>query len=185
MWRNSSRGWGMVSIMLHWVSALAIIGLFALGWWMTNLGYSDAWYNRAPWWHKSLGLLLLGLSLVRVFWRLLQPVPSLDGPRWEKRAAQCGHVLMYLALFVVLFSGYLISTAKGQGVSVFDWFTVPALVSELPSQATLAGEIHWYAAWALMVLAAGHALASLKHRLIDRDDTMRRMVDPRLSRRAS
>lgn len=185
MWRNSSRGWGLVSIMIHWVSALAIIGLFALGWWMTGLGYYDAWYNLAPWWHKSLGMLLLGLSLVRVFWRLFQPVPSMDGSRWEKLAAHSGHVLIYLVLFVVLFSGYLISTAKGQGISVFDWFTVPALVAGLPNQATLAGEIHWYAAWALMVLAAGHVLASLKHVLVDRDETMRRMVDPRLSRRLS
>ena len=72
MWRNSPRGWGLTSITLHWLSAIAVIGLFALGWWMTGLDYYDAWYHRAPWWHKSVGMVLLGLTLARVVWRLVQ-----------------------------------------------------------------------------------------------------------------
>ncbi|TDX30467.1 cytochrome b561 [Modicisalibacter xianhensis] len=185
MWRNSPRGWGLTSITLHWLSAIAVIGLFALGWWMTGLDYYDAWYHRAPWWHKSVGMVLLGLTLGRVVWRLVQPTPDLDGSRTERMAAYLGHLLIYLVLFVVLVSGYMISTAEGRGIEVFDWFTVPALVSGLPDQATVAGEVHWYAAWALIVLAIGHVLASFKHMLIDRNEVMRRMIDPRLSRRST
>lgn len=185
MWRNSPRGWGLTSIMLHWLSAIAVIGLFALGWWMTGLDYYDAWYHRAPWWHKSVGMVLLGLTLARVVWRLVQPTPDLDGSRTERMAAYLGHLLIYLVLFVVLISGYMISTAEGRGIEVFDWFTVPALVSGLPDQATVAGEVHWYAAWALIVLAVGHVLASFKHMLVDRNEVMRRMIDPRLSRRST
>ena len=66
MWNNTRRGWGLVSILLHWVGALAIIGLFALGWWMTGLDYYDRWYNLGPWWHRSVGMLLLLATLIRL-----------------------------------------------------------------------------------------------------------------------
>nr|WP_298414773.1 cytochrome b [uncultured Halomonas sp.] len=185
MWRNSIRGWGLVSILIHWLSAIAVIGLFALGWWMTDLTYYDPWYNLGPWWHRSVGMLLLGVTALRVLWRLFQPTPREQGAQMEKIAAKIGHLLIYALLFVVLISGYLISTANGSGISVFGWFTVPATVSGLPNQASIAGEVHWYSAWALMILSVGHALAAFKHLLIDRNDVMRRMIDPRTSQRIS
>lgn len=82
-------------------------------------------------------------------------------------------------MLVVMTSGYLISTAEGRGVSVFGWFEVPAVISDLPNQATLAGNIHWYSALLLILLAAGHALAALKHHFIDRHDTLTRMLKPK------
>lgn len=183
MWRNTRSGWGIVSILLHWLSAVTIVGLFALGWWMTGLGYFDAWYNLAPWWHRSIGLLLLFATLARLVWRFANPTPAGQGSRLEQLAAHLGHVLLYVLLLVVMVSGYLISTARGRGISVFDWFEVPALISGLPNQESIAGEIHWYAAVALMVLAGGHALAALKHHVIDRHDTLTRMLSPSPSRR--
>lgn len=183
MWRNTRTGWGLVSIALHWLSALVIVGLFVLGWWMTGLGYFDAWYNLAPWWHRSIGMLLLFATLLRLVWRFLQPTPAAQGSRLERLAAHLGHVALYALLLVVLISGYLISTARGRGISVFDWFEVPALVSGLPNQASIAGEIHWYGALALMLLAAGHALAAFKHHFRDRHDTLLRMIQPMRSRR--
>lgn len=179
MWRNTYMSWGVVSILLHWLSAIVIIGLFILGWWMTGLGYYDAWYNLAPWWHRSIGLLLLFATLLRIGWRLLQPTPRAQGKRLEKLAAHAGHVALYGLMLVVMTSGYLISTAEGRGVSVFGWFEVPAVISDLPNQATLAGNIHWYSALLLILLAAGHALAALKHHFIDRHDTLTRMLKPK------
>lgn len=183
MWRNTRRGWGIVSIVLHWVSALAIIGLFVLGWWMTELGYYDRWYNLAPWWHRSIGMLLLAATLLRLVWRAAGTTPTLPGERLERLAAELGHQGLYALLMVVLVSGYLISTADGRGISVFDWFEVPALVSDLPRQATLAGTVHWYAALVLICLAAVHMLAALKHHFIDRQDVLARMLSPRVSRK--
>ncbi len=183
MWRNTESGWGLVSILLHWVLAIAIVGLFALGWWMTGLGYYDSWYNLAPWWHRSIGMLVLFATLLRLVWRLVNPAPRALGHRLEWLAAHLGHIGLYVLMLVVLVSGYLISTADGHGIGVFDLFEVPALVSDLPNQATLAGEIHWYSALALVLLAAGHALAALKHHLVDRNDVLKRMIDPRVSRR--
>ncbi|MFM9269138.1 cytochrome b [Halomonas elongata] len=183
MWGNSRFGWGVVSILLHWLSALAIVGLFVLGWWMTGLDYYDSWYNLAPWWHRSVGMLLLFATLGRLVWRFVQPTPVARGHRLERLAAHAGHILLYCLMLLVLVSGYLISTAEGSGIDVFGWFRVPALISGLPDQSTLAGTIHWYAAWALIVLAAGHALAAFKHHLIDRHDVLVRMLSPRYTRR--
>ncbi|PMR77016.1 cytochrome b [Billgrantia endophytica] len=183
MWRNTRTGWGLVSILLHWLSAVVIVGLFILGWWMTGLGYFDSWYNLAPWWHRSIGMLLLFATLFRLAWRFVQPTPTAHGSRLERLAAHLGHMALYVLLLVVMISGYLISTARGRGVSVFDWFEVPALISHLPDQASIAGEIHWYSALALMVLAGGHLLAALKHHFFDRHDTLTRMLNPARSRR--
>jgi cytochrome b561 len=183
MWRNTRTGWGLVSITLHWLSALTIVGLFVLGWWMTGLGYFDPWYNRAPWWHRSIGMLLLFATLLRILWRLFQPTPQAQGSRFERIAAHLGHISLYVLMLTVLISGYLISTARGRGISVFDWFEVPALISRLPNQASIAGEIHWYSALALMLLAAGHTMAALKHHFIDRHDTVLRMLNPARTRR--
>ncbi|XKE43959.1 cytochrome b [Halomonas organivorans] len=183
MWRNSVSGWGLASILLHWLSAVAIIGLFVLGWWMTGLDYYHGWYNLGPWWHRSLGMVLLLATLGRLAWRLVQPSPALPGSRLERLAAHLGHVGLYALMLLVLVSGYLISTAEGDGIDVFGAFEVPALLSGLPNQASLAGTVHWYAALALMALAAGHALAALKHHWWDRHDTLVRMLTPRHARR--
>ncbi|ATJ83095.1 cytochrome b [Halomonas beimenensis] len=184
MWRNSVSGWGLTSILLHWLSAVAIIGLFVLGWWMTGLDYYHGWYNLGPWWHRSLGMVLLFATLGRLAWRLVQPSPVPPGSRLERLAAHLGHVALYALMLLVLVSGYLISTAEGDGIDVFGAFEVPALLTGLPNQASLAGTVHWYAALALMILAAGHALAAVKHHRWDRHDTLVRMLTPRHARRA-
>jgi cytochrome b561 len=86
------------------------------------------------------------------------------------------HGLLYLLLFALMVSGYLISTADGRGLEVFDWFAIPATLSGLKGQEDLAGEVHLYLAWSLILLAALHALAALKHHFIDRDITLKRML---------
>lgn len=86
-------------------------------------------------------------------------------------------ILLAIALLVaVIVAGYLISTADGEPISVFGWFSVPATLSGLPDQADVAGEIHLYLAWALVVFAVLHAFAALKHHFIDRDPTLKRML---------
>ncbi len=181
MWRNTQSGWGIISILFHWLSALTIVGLFVLGWWMTDLGYYDAWYNQAPWVHRSIGILLMLATFARLGWRLIQPTPHAEGNRLERLAAHVGHIALYALLLLVLVSGYLISTANGRGISVFGWFDMPALLHGLPNQASLAGDVHWYSAIALMLLAAGHAGAACIHHWRYRHTTLRRMVNPKIS----
>jgi len=89
--------------------------------------------------------------------------------------------LLYLLLLAIVLSGYLISTAKGQGISVFGWFELPALITDLPQQADIAGKAHYWLAMILLGCIALHALGALKHHFIDRDSTLRRMLRPESS----
>ena len=180
-WKNTRTGYGLVAISLHWVVALTVIGLAILGLWMVDLSYYSPWYRSAPFWHKSIGLALFAVMLFRLLWRWANPSPAHlpNHQRWELNLAGIVHVLLYLLLFVIVISGYLISTATGQGISVFGWFDVPALVSGLPSQADRAGAVHYWVAIGVLGLAALHALGALKHHFIDRDDTLRRMLGMR------
>ncbi|UTW06237.1 cytochrome b [Pseudomonas benzenivorans] len=177
-WRNSADRYGLVSILLHWLVALAVFGLFGLGYWMVGLDYYSAWYKTAPELHKSFGLLLFAVMLGRMLWRRLSPPPASlpSHGRLTRLGSKFGHALLYLGLFVLMISGYLISTAEGRGIEVFGLFEVPATASSIPNQTDVAGLVHEYLAWALVVFAGIHALAALKHHFIDHDATLLRML---------
>ncbi|WP_394241534.1 cytochrome b [Vibrio astriarenae] len=168
--------YNMVSRLLHWVSAVVIIGMFAAGLWMVDLSYYSEWYRTAPHWHKSVGTLLISATVLRFVWNKLVKTPEIDGTPMIKAAAHLGHLALYALIVVIGVSGYLISTEDGRGIDVFNWFTVPALGQLFEGQADIAGEIHFYAAWTLIILAAGHALAAIKHHVVDKDDTLRKMI---------
>ncbi|WP_426205236.1 cytochrome b [Pseudomonas sp. TWP3-1] len=176
--RNSSSRYGWVSIFMHWGVALVVFGLFALGLWMVGLDYYSTWRKDAPDLHKSIGLVLLGVMVLRVLWRFISPPPPTlqSYSRMTRIGAKFGHGFLYVALFAVMLAGYLISTADGVGIPVFGLFEVPALVSGLPDQADTAGVIHFYLAWALVIFSGLHALAAMKHHFIDRDATLTRML---------
>jgi len=163
---------------LHWITAITVVGLFAVGLWMTDLDYYDPWYHKAPFWHKSVGLLLATLVAVRLALRFVQghPLPLNSHRQWEKILATLTHIALYLLLFGAFASGYLISTADNRPAPFFDLFEVPALFTAFEHQEDIAGEIHEICVWGLVILAGLHALAALKHHFIDRDTTLRRML---------
>lgn len=179
--KNSQTRYGLVAIVIHWTVALSVIGLAILGLWMVDLSYYSPYYRTGPFWHKSIGILLFALLVFRLLWRWFNPRPAHlpNHKRWELSLASLVHGLLYVLLFVIVISGYLISTATGQGISVFGWFEVPALISGLPQQADRAGAVHYWAAMGVLGLAAMHALGALKHHFFDRDDTLRRMLGMR------
>lgn len=165
-----------VAKVIHWLSALAIFSLFALGYWMVDLSYYSEWYKVAPYWHKSVGIILFALTLFRVLWKMLNKAPEIEGLAWEKNAAKVAHLLLYILLFATFISGYLISTADGRGIEVFNWFTLPALGSLIENQEDIAGEVHFYLTYSLIGLALLHALAALKHHFINKDNTLKKMI---------
>ncbi|WP_215397668.1 cytochrome b [Rheinheimera oceanensis] len=177
MFKNSQTQFGLISVSLHWLVALTVFGLFAVGWWMVDLSYYSQWYRTAPHWHKSVGILLGMVMLFRLFWRVISPPP---GPltthkRWERKTATAVQILLYLLIFILVLSGYLISTEDGRPITVFDWFDVPALGALFNKQADIAGLIHEYVAYSVIILAVLHGLAALKHHFIDKDNTLKRM----------
>ena len=175
---NTHERFGLLSILLHWITALTVFGLFGLGWYMVDLTYYDPLYKTLPHVHKSIGILLALLFLFRLGWKWFNPAPRLlDGSsRLEVAAARSAHAAMYLLLAMIFTSGYLISTADGSAIDVFDLFAVPATLTSIPEQEDVAGLVHEYLAWTLIGFAVLHALAALKHHYIDRDDTLRRML---------
>ncbi|MDX1694902.1 MAG: cytochrome b [Ketobacteraceae bacterium] len=181
--RNHNAGYGLVAIVLHWLMAGLIIGMFALGLWMTDLTYYHDWYRTAPHWHKSTGVMIFFLWLLRLFWRVCNPRPQpLDTHEtWEKIIASITHGLLYLLILLVIISGYMISTADGRALEVFDWFEIPAFTTGIENQEDLAGEVHFYMACVLIGVAALHAGAALKHYFFDRDSTLQRMINPSIS----
>ena len=179
---NSSTRYGLLTIFLHWSMAVVIYAMFALGLWMVGLSYYDSWYHNAPDIHKSIGVLLMLALVIRLVWRVLSPPPEplRSYSPAVRFAAVFVHRLLYSLLIALLLSGYLISTADGKPVSVFGWFSLPALFSGAGEQADLAGNIHLWLAWSIVVLSVLHGLAALKHHFIDRDITLKRMLGRRI-----
>ncbi|MCW8994429.1 MAG: cytochrome b [Psychromonas sp.] len=161
---------------LHWLSALLVISLFILGLWMVDLNYYSAWYKVAPHWHKSLGLCLFAATLFRLLWQISTKKPPLEGRLWEKYTAKIVHKSLYLLLFSLFISGYMISTADGRSIAVFNWFSLPGFGSFIENQEDIAGAVHFYLACATLSLAAIHALAALKHHFINKDNTLHKML---------
>jgi cytochrome b561 len=167
---------GWVTLLLHWGVAVAVIGLFALGVYMTRLDYYHPWYHAAPDLHRSLGVLTGMLILARLSWRLAGTRPPRLGARWERVLGAGVQGLFHVLLIVIVISGYLITTAEGQAVAVFQWFEIPARLSDMPQQADRAGAIHKYLAYLTILLVGVHVSASLKHHYIDKDATLTRML---------
>ncbi len=176
--RNTSRRYGIISISLHWIFAIAVYAMFGLGLWMVTLSYYDGWYHQAPELHKSIGVLLMMGLVIRMIWRHISPPPAAPKThsKFTRISAVAAHITLYALLFALLISGYLISTAEGKPISVFGIFDVPATLADAGSQADIAGVIHLWLAWSVVILSVLHGLAALKHHFIDKDDTLKRML---------
>ncbi len=174
---NTTAYYGWVSIGLHWSMALALIGLYFLGDYMVTLDYYDTWYHKAPALHKSTGM-VLGLVLVsRIFWNAMQPKPApLETNFWLVLAGKTVHFSLYLLTLLLLVSGYLISTARGQGISVFGLLEFPALLGDNAERGELAGTVHATLATVFIITVALHSLAALIHHYIFKDRTLSRML---------
>lgn len=176
--RNTKHGYGAVLIVLHWVMALLLIGLFFLGWYMTGLTYYDPLYNVTVELHESFGVLVLVLAVVRVLWAVLDHRPALSASlrAWEQVGARAAHLVLYLAMVLVPLSGYFISTADGRALDVFGLLQIPAAFSGIDKLEDIAGAFHYYLAFAAGWLVLAHAAAALKHHFIDKDNTLQRML---------
>ncbi len=156
------------------------MGLFSIGLYMTGLDYYDPLYHKLPWWHKSFGLLTLFLLVFRVLWTFinLKPKALETHKKWEIKIANWIKRIFYFLILIIVLSGYLISTAKGKGIEFFTLFKIPAITPEIEADiADLIGLGHKIMAITLALLVALHILAALKHHFIDKDKTLKRMIN--------
>jgi cytochrome b561 len=178
--KNTETAFGSVSKILHWSMAILLTVLFIMGLYMTRLDYYDPLYHSLPWWHKSIGLFVLMLLLIRVVWKLFNPHPSSmkTHKQWENSLAHFIQPLFYLLIFFIGLSGYFIATAKGKGIEFFNFFEIPAITTEIKEEnADLIGNAHEIMAILLALLVVLHALGALKHHFIDKDKTLMRMLN--------
>lgn len=175
---DNKQSYGLVSKINHWLSAFIVIGLYFLGRWMIDLDYYSSWYVDAPNLHKSLGILLALFTVFRLLWKFLTPSPAapLGHAKHLILISRIAHYMMYIALFIIFISGYLISTADGRAIAIFQLLSIPALPAIADNQADLAGVIHEYATDMLMLMVVLHLLAALKHHFIDKDNTLLRLI---------
>ena len=178
MFRNSATRYGLVSKFLHWLSAIAMIGLIWLGWWMVGLDYYDPFYGQALTLHRSLGMAMVGLVLAFVIWKVVSPSPPIQAqiPRWQRRTARVMHCLLLCMMFAIPASGYLLTTSAGSGFEIFGGVHIPAVIPVGDSARNWAESVHYYASYGLLFLVAGHAGAAVKHQLWDGIGTLRRMI---------
>ncbi len=175
--RNDERAYGWISIGLHWLSFLMAVGLFAVGLYMVGLTYYDPLYHQLPEWHKLAGAVLALPTLLRLGWVLLnRPPPLLADSPWQRLMARGVHGVLYLLLLALPITGYLITTAEGDALAAFNLTLLPAITTFDPHTVDWAGRLHLWSGWALILVAAVHGLAALKHHFLDRDTTLIRML---------
>lgn len=167
------------AIALHWLLALALLGLLAMGAYMTSLPFSPSrlkLYN----WHKWAGILVLALSVARLAWRLThRPPADAAMPAWQRRAAHAAHAALYLLFFAVPLAGWAYSSGAGFPVVLFGVWPLPDLVGPDRALAETLKSVHGTMAWTLLALIVLHVAGAMKHQLIDRDGLLHRMLPRR------
>ena len=184
-----TQGYSRVAIALHWLIALAIILQLASGLWMVDALTEQATQMLAfqvYQWHKSLGLTVLILSLLRLFWRLSHRAPDLPAGMtgWERFAAKATHVLFYVIMIALPLTGWVLVSASKLGLptlywGLFEWPHLPFGALAADAKAALesvGGEAHELLAYLTIGLLLLHVGAALKHHAIDRDDVLSRML---------
>ncbi|MEG3639980.1 cytochrome b [Magnetococcus sp. PR-3] len=177
MFHQAHNGYTRFARLLHWLMALLLVSMLALGWYMTGLSYYDPDYRWTVALHKSAGAVFFLLALLRMIYRLRSaPIPPhKHHARWEQRLAHGVHLGFYGLFFLLPITGYLISTADGHPVVLFETLKIPALMT-LPGQADVAGWLHNGLGVLLVVWVALHVGGALKHHFIDKDTTLWRML---------
>ncbi|MBB5209441.1 cytochrome b [Chiayiivirga flava] len=176
--RNTDQRWGWVSQALHWTIAVLILGMAVLGFLLDEVPKSPKYF-----WvfdlHKSTGLTVLALMLVRLGWRLWagapRPVPGT--PTWQEWIARLTHWAIYAMAFLMPISGWLYDSASGlRALTWFGLFTVPKLAAPDRDLRGLAHDMHETGIWILLALLAAHIGAALYHHFVVRDRTLVRML---------
>ena len=165
---------------LHWLMAILLSVLVALGLYMTRLpdvGF-DTWKIELILYHKQLGLAALMLVALRLLWRLGNVLPHLVQtlPDWQKVVARFVHLCFYALMLALPLTGWLMSSAAGIPVSAMGLFTLPDLVPYDDRLFHELVDVHRYLGYALIVCMTAHIGAALRHHLLLRDNTLKKML---------
>lgn len=176
--KNTDDRWGTVSQSLHWLIVVLILGLGVVGLIMDELPKTPKYFWVYTM-HKSFGITVLALMLVRLGWRVYAgaPKPVAGTPGWQHAVASLTHFLLYALALGIPLSGWLYDSASGlRPFKFFGLFAMPKLVAPDDALKALTHELHEWGFWLLIALVAAHAGAALYHHLFQHDATLARML---------
>jgi len=181
-WKNTVDRWGSVSQALHWLVVALILVLAAVGLSLDSLPKTPKYFWLFTL-HKSLGVTVLALVLLRIGWRLYAGSPRpLPMPRWQVHAANGTHALLYALLLAMPISGWLYDSASGlRPFRLFGLVTMPKLVAPDEALRHAALATHQALFWILAATVLLHVAAALHHHWIRHDATLARMLPERRS----
>ena len=175
--KNPPDRWGVISQLLHWTTVLLIVVMAWIGLRMGDMPNGpDKIATYAM--HKSIGMTILALVIVRIGWRLYAgaPAPVAGTPRWQHAIASLTHLGIYALLLAMPISGWVMNSAAGFPLQWFGLFNLPAVAGRDHAVHELAESVHEWLFWAMVVLVVAHAAAAFYHHLFQRDATLARML---------
>lgn len=163
--------------LLHWVMAALILSMLPAGFVMVQQGIPREVQNALFLYHKNVGVVVLGLAMLRLLWRWRHPAPALPAtmPALQAGVAHVSHALLYLLMLVVPLAGYVRVRAGGFPIEMLDPLDLPGLVPRSDALAAVAKSVHYYGGVAVAVLLVMHIGAALYHGMILRDGVWSRM----------
>lgn len=175
--RNSADTFGVVTRVLHWVTALAVLVALPMGVWISEMEVSLSALKYFGY-HKSLGTVVLLLILLRVIWHRISPPPAplKHGIAWQDRLAEGVHKAFYVLLFAMPLSGWIASSATGIDTVVFQRFTLPRIAPVSEVWETVGFAVHGIAGKALMACVVLHIGGALYRSVVVKDATLARML---------
>lgn len=173
--RNGPDAFGLITRLIHWLMALLILAMFALGLRLTSMqpGLSNLWLYGL---HKTVGITLLGLVILRIFWHLVSPPPQPVGPPgWMRTFVKAWHWTLYALMIATPIAGWAGSSASGIDTVVFSRFTLPPLVAANETSEFVWFILHEIFAKTLIGMVIVHILGALKREMAG-DGTLTRML---------
>lgn len=175
--------WARAVRLLHWLGVLLIVAVASIGLVMGDLERGTDLRKAMYGLHKSLGITVLALAVVRIAVRAMTRAPDpLAGPAWQLRAARISHVLLYTLLCAIPLSGWLLNSVAGQPLPWFGLVDLPALAAKNADLRKPVDTAHVVLFWTLVVLVVVHLLAAIHHQVVRRDGLMSRMWPSRRAR---
>ena len=175
--KNTRAEWGSVSKLLHW---LVVVLILVMAWIGLRMGDMPNGPDKIATYamHKSIGISILALVLLRLSWRLYAGAPAAvpGTPAWQERLASLTHWALYALLLAIPLSGWVMNSASGFPLQWFGLFNLPAIAGRDHGLHELAEEVHEWLFWAMVALAVAHAAAAFYHHLFQRDATLARML---------
>jgi cytochrome b561 len=162
---------------IHWVTALLVLGLLPVGALMVRDGLDRSLQNVLFIAHKNIGVVVLILIIVRIAYRMLRP-PVLDPvplPRVQELAAHFTHFALYAMLLIMPLAGYVRVSAGGFPIEALDALGIPSFVPRSEALAEFAKAVHYYGAYAIAALVLMHIGAAAYHGVVRKDGIFTRM----------